>query len=406
MKKTLKITPAALIAVCALTGCNSYSSKLAEFVGKLDANNLTKDAIKGIYETSILESNDANVTKASYAVADYVPYSALQDGQDESVYETYVHDLNQTETFTKYDNNVVVTTTEYSCYNYDKDMIEDNDGISLTEVAFIGTGYIYKDGSDTRYTYTQDKSAENVYSFTYAKKIDAEDEKKFFNGGGLGSTLKNSVEAVEENYEYYAGQASSYDWLTASDEFEAKKEDKKLTVNYLGSLKWDVFSMERAWGCDADTGEKEYDYWDGYYFQQEIVFSYSYIINDGFIEAARIIQSAYVMTVYKDKNWKEGDPTPAEELSKDEIAALDLEVASTVYLYDGTKYNEYPNPYNGDNIYTGAAYTIEQYSAVGGSQGTFDTTKIPDKSKYRDEIEADDTGAYLSVQDLVNCDAA
>ena len=51
-------------------------------------------------------------------------------------------------------------------------------------------------------------------------------------------------------------------------------------------------------------------------------------------------------------------------------------------------------------------YTIEKYTTSGASNGDFDTSKLPDASKYREDVEGDDVGAWISVQDIVELEEA
>ncbi len=423
MKKTLTLIPTALLAVCSVTGCDNSPKNLSEFVSQLSDGEHTKSEIEPMMVDAIISSSDEKVTSASYEVYDYVPYSALTEGLEESEYEQAVHDLHQKQSYTRYDNDVVVTDETYSNYGYDKDMIDLNDGISRTESAYVGTGYLYSDEDKTlHYTYTQDKNPSNSYSFTYAKKVNDDDKNKILKSGGLSDTLLSSIKNVEEWYADYASYVDSYDFLTANENYVATKAENKLNVSFKSSIDWEPYSLEFAWGweyeetADGSTDytkpiEKVTDHYDGYYLKQQIIFNYDFSIVDGFITDAYIVQFGYVITVYKDKNWKSGDPTPKEDLTDEDLAKLDLEVAETMWFQSEDEsgdivYTEYENPYNGKNIYTRLMYTIEKYTTSGASNGDFDTSKLPDASKYREDVEGDDVGAWISVQDIVELEEA
>ncbi len=414
MKKTLTLIPTALLAVCAVSGCGEKTKTLGDYVNELTEGVHTKSEIEPLMVDSVLGSNDSLVKSASYELLDYVPYSALTSGLDDETYEQSVHKLHQTQTYNRYDNDVVVTTEEFSNYGYDKDMISANDRISLSESAYVGTGYLYVDEEEAlHYTYTQDKNAANGYSFATKKKVKEEDRNKLLQSGGLSDTLLASIKSVEEWYSDYSSEITSYAYLHANEEYKAVKSENKLDVSFKSSIDWDPYSLEFYWAYDypeqsdgtydyTKPSEKLTDHYDGYYLKQQIVFNYSFSIVDGFITDAYVVQFGFVITVYKDNNWKTGDATPNKDLTEEDLANLDLQVAETMWFTnsDGS-YVEYENPYDGNSIYARNMYTIEKYTTSGESLGDFDKSKLPDESKYRSDIETDDVGAWISVQDLV-----
>ncbi len=401
MNKLLKFIPAMLVTVVATTGCGS-KNKLQSFVDGLKDGEVTEEQLEGIYAEGVLSSGDSLVKFAQYSATDYNPYWSIGSGQEEEYYEQYVHDLTEKESYRAYDDNTVVTTIEHVNYPYDKSQVidEDSEGLSKTATKYSGKAHIYEKEGKLNYTYTQDNSAENDYSFTYAVDSNAKLKEHFVQGGGFSENLIAGIADVKDTYDYYAGAIT---WCQPVETLTASKKDGKLTVRYTGDFNYDLYSAERYWGWTYADDDTEYanplvhettDY-DGMYVQMGIRFEYGYSIENGIISSAHMYYFSYFRILYADKNHKAGDPVPEVELSKDYIAGLDLYIPEKITL-DG---KETVNPYTGVGYLTALPNTTEGYSASAKSLGNYDASNLPDSSKYRAR-DAFDTGCWFDVSEM------
>lgn len=402
MNKLLKFIPAALLTVTVSTGCGS-KNKLQSFVDGLKDGDLTKEEIEGIYAEGILESGDKDVKFAQYYYGDYSPFWTYAEGQEESFYEENVHNLQIKETFRSYDNNIVVTSTDYTNYPYDKSTIKDptsDDGFARKPIKYTGKAHIYENAGEMRYTYTQDNKSDDAYSFTHAVETNNALREHFTKGGGFSTNVISGVLDVEDTYSYYAG---SITWAHPLDTFTANKKDGKLTVRYTGDLNYDIYSAERVWGWtyaedDVDYEHpltKETDEYDGMYVLMGIRFEYGYTIGNGIVESVHMQYFSYYRILYKDRNHKAGDPLPDFEPSAEYMAQCDLYIPEKISM-DG---EEIPNPYTGVGYLSSLPYTVETYSSSKEALGAYEKSDIPDPTKYR-ECDSIDSGAWFNVHEL------
>lgn len=417
----IKFVPVALLAVCALAACGGKGGSttsgstttttgpvgpqtLKEFVAALADGEHTKEEIEGIYAENILTSSDKDVKFANYNQLNYAPKWLYAEGQEESFYEENVMNLDVSETYKKFDNDVVVTDTNYSCYDYDPEASDPEEGLADEPRTYKDKSHIYEEDDKMVYTYTRDKSAENAYSFSHSVDTSEALREMFFEGGGLSSYLAYSVSTYEELWAYYKEAWSD---LTPEETFTAVKKDGALTVLNIGKLKMGLYSAERVWGYE-DYEEEEpkipsYDNpsFQGNYVDRCIKFQYGYTIDkDGFITNASCFEFAYSTTILADKNWEEGDPIPplGEDgdiyLTEEYIAGLDLYVPETI-IVNG---NEIANPYTGKEFDDYLPHTILKFTTSGASLGNYEG-EIPDASLYRDS-DATDTGGWFDVKEM------
>ncbi len=418
MKKTLKIVPVSLLAVCALVSCNNNSSSdastsggdttsststpevketLTDFVNKLAEGEQTKETIDALLaDDELLASNDSLVTGSVVSLSDHWPASALKDEYKED----YTHDLEEDMAFYRYDNKVVATGVECSYKGYDADT-EDNFS-EATE--YTGVGYLYEDSDGkTRYTYTQNEDAENVYSFSYAKKISDEDKAKFYNAGGISDFVSTYSASAEENFAYYEDAYASYNIAVFESDYSAVKEGNKLTVTSNNSFTF-YFSLETNYGYQG--GKKVYDYWDNFYVTNSYLYNYSFTIEDGIITKGQVVDGGF-NTLYVEDTAKALTPTTTGALSVDDVEKMTLVIPEKIV--SPSTLQEVTNPRNNPNtiyVLDDEIYTIVSVQSTKRALGDFDTTKLPDPTSYRSDIEGDDIGAWIDVQDLVECEEA
>ena len=410
-KKTLTIIPSAFIALVALAGCNNDNttsgggqakSALSDFVNSLSDGEHTEEEISGLFAEGVLASNDASIKSSGVQYLNYLPLNWVNPG-----YEEYVELTNNIQTFKSYDNDVVVTAIDYTNYPYDKNSTS-KDGLAKDPITYKGKAQIYKDGEDIRYTYTQDDDPENAYSFTYAKAVSDNKFKEFTEGGGISDVLVGAIDLANQYVNLYDGQIE--DSSKVSKNFTATKSGTKLTVDYKFAYDALTYSLERTWGythgLDEDNpGTKYTTNYDGYYMNISMVVSYDYVIENGFITDATVVETAYYYTIMVDQNWKEGDPTPAYDLTDEYIAKLDLKVAEKVWYEDEDtgKWTQIDNPYNGKQFSTTTPFEVYYLASSGESLGNYKSANLPDASKYR-TADSTDQGCWFDVQDLIEYD--
>ena len=429
MKKYAKLIPTSLVALCALASCgesnNAEKNELEKFVDTLAVGDLTEENVAPLFKNSLLATGDKSVTYSEYTSDEYSPYSAYVEGLDESQYEEYVKAQTVTETYRKYDNEVVLATIDYTNYPYDASLKDDTtqDGISKTATKYKGQTLIYRETSEDKtsdtinYIYTQDSDPANAYSFFASAEYDEEKMNTFLTGGGLGETVIADVAAVDEWYESYSSSITEdelNEGYSLNEIFSAKKETVEdtvaagakdvtsshdvLSVKSINRIDFPVYSLEASWGCEYDETDTKHENpkklttkYDGLYMGISMVFGYSLTIEYGLVTSGTFIVHSYFGTIYEDANWKKGDATPSYNLTADDIAKLDLTIAAS--LRDGSE-----NPWDFQMIGS-FPYAYETVKSSNESLGNYRKTK-PDTSKYR-EADATDLGSWFSVQDLL-----
>lgn len=408
MNKYIKLIPSALLTCALLASCSggktTYVNALDEFVCKLADGEVSKGTVEGIYAEAIFGASDKSVTYSTYDVKDYSPYWMYGSGQEEEVYEQYVHNLKESLAYRRYSNNVVVTSSRYSNYPYDKDLVVDDDseGISLVPETYNDEAHIYEKDGNAIYTYIRNKDKKDAYSFSHKQVSSEALMATFLEGGGLSEDIAGSVSQVEENFAYYKGIVG--EGFTIEESFSAVKEGQKLTVTFRGDLNYPLYSAERYWGWTYAPEDTEYKNplvhdttdFDGFYVKMGIRLSYHFVVNKGFITDAQAVHMSYYRELMKDKNWKSGDPVPEVDLSEEYIAGLDLYTPDTIKI-DG---KEITNPYKGTGYMDTLPYTVEDFSTSHAVLDDYKESKIPDTTEMR-EADVTDIGVWFDVRDMI-----
>lgn len=407
MKKLFTLIPTALIAMSVATGCGGNNA-LDSAVRKLSRKNISKDDLESLYAEGVFNSGDKDVKTASYRIDDYTPGDMINvDAYSDEELEQVIRKLDRTETFTSYDNNVVITTVDSSLNPFDKSQMSerDEDGYPVNECIspiaqkYKGEGVIWSADGDVNYVYTQDGKVGNDYSFyDHAPDVDGLFS-HFANGGGISENMLAGMREAEDIYGQYAANVT---WANPNEKFSAKRDGSKLEVSWYGDLDYDLYSAERLWGYEYASDDEEYqnpikkitNEFDGVYIQMGIRFGYAYTIDAGFIKDAKVVYFGYYRILYKDANWQEGDPTPNYPMSQEEIDAVtpNLYVPEKIKM-DGKTIN---NPYTG-GIMSQLMHTVEYYNTSGDSNGDY-TGKMPDPAKYR-AADFSDSGCWFDASE-------
>lgn len=403
MKKA-KFIPATLLAVCALTSCgggggSSEEKKVTtvkEFVANLKDGDVSKEQLSKLFEGELLATADEGVKYATMNEKDYAPKWAFVEGLEEEEYEKLVHNLDTTSSFKRYDNDVIITDTDYTCYNYDKDAGEE--GLAKDPVKYKDKAYIYKEGDGLRYTYLFDNDRADDSTFTALGQLNDLSKKWFTSGGGLSYLLPELMSVYQEYVDYYGSQ------IEITETYEGKKANGELHVSQTARLHiMKMYSAERVWGYEdyqKETPTQKTELADGlkgHYVDRAWVVKYEYTIKDGYIQDVTYYGTVYNTILYKDKNYKEGDPLPAYELTDEYIAGLDLFIPETVVW--GSK-GEIKNPYPGTGYDSYLPHDVVTFTTNGTSLGNYDTTKLPDPTGLR-EARTTDHGNWFDVQDII-----
>ena len=406
MKKNyIKTLPIALVGLLALAGCdNNEEPNLGKFVSNLKVGELTEEEVAPLFENNLLASNNKNIRFAEYTFTEYSPRWQYNDGLDEELYEQYVHNVDETYTFRRYDNDVVVTTEDVTRYDYDKSQYDPNDsfstGLSKTAVTYNGKSIIYaekpseenEEGSLTC-IYTRNNKASDPYSFVDKTEYNEDLMDKIIHGGAGGVEamydVQASIENVKDSYDSYAsGLKDVYENLL--DTKYTKNEDGSLEVVYSARLFMTPWSAEANWAYEEVDGvnTKTTNAYDGMYVKIGYVFSFYLKIVDGFVSNAQFIHFGITAYLLKDNNWKSGDPTPNVDLTAEELSKLDLVQTDT--LADGSANNVQ------GGIMSNNPYTFEILKTDGENLGNYRKT-MPNESDYR-VSDPSDYGCWFNIQ--------
>lgn len=406
----IKSLPIALVGLLALAGCDNNSEpNLANFVGNLKVGELTEEEVAPLFENNLLASNNKNIRFAEYSFNEYSPRWQFNDGLEDELYEQYVHNVDETYTFRRYDNDVVVTTEDVTRYDYDKTQYDPNDsfstGLAKTPVTYNGKSIIYaekpteedEEGNITC-IYTRNNKASDPYSFVDKTEYNEDLMDKVLHGGAGGVEamydVQASIDNVKDSYDSYASGIQGIYENSLNTKY-TKNEDGSLEVVYSAILYMTPWSAEANWAYEEVQGEdgettkrKTTNAYDGMYVKLGYVFSYYLKIAEGFVADAQFIHFGITAYLLKDNNWKSGDPTPNEDLTEEELSKLDLVPTDT--LADGSA------NYVQGGIMSKNPYTFETLKTDGENLGNYRKT-MPKESEYR-VSDMSDYGCWFNIQ--------
>ena len=430
--KLMKIAPLALIAV--LGACNGGGEApkkttwkdTKEFIEQFEkGEKITKNDGWKIFKNNLLSTTNDKITNASIQTLDYMPYWTLREGLEESDYAENVKKLDQTETYKRYNNNVIETSIDYSKYPYDAANAGEYPatGLATDPVTFFGKGFIYYNEDEPseecfHYTYTQGDDAESLdptdsYSFhasgEYNKKAKSVNSPK-----KVSDTILSVKEDVEVSFAYYAaawGGSDSDDTVEEVSTAE-RTEDGGFRLHYCGDICMRLYSAERVWGYEYDDDDDDYEFpikketsnYDGCYVDRRIRFEYSLELDaEGVVTSFKAYDFSYWTTRYGDTQYqpvapteKMQDPYFAYPLSNETIQNLKAEGRLVV----ADKVGDVENPYTGESFDDYLPYTAYFIESSSKDNGDFDKTNLPDASIYRKKNETDSGNAWFDANDL------
>ena len=434
--KFLKFAPIALIAIAG-TACGNDTPRVTpkktfrdtkEFIEQFEVGQEIKkaDAWK-IFKGDLLSSKGTEVNNASIRELSYEPYWVLSEGLEESDYEQYVHKLDKTTTFKRYNNNVYETSIDYTKYSYDPANAGDYpaDGLSKTPTQYYGEGYLYYDATEPanenfHYIYTQGPTADELdpnhpYSFAASGPYNSR-AKKVENPKDLADTIAVVRDDVEVSFSYYASAwGSGSDGYMIDEVSKATRTEDGFEIYFRGDICMKLYSAERVWGYEYDDDDEDYEYplsrnaradqFVGCYVDRRIRFEYTLSFdNEGVIQGFTAYDFSYWTTLYRDTQYVEPkfkfqDPYFAYPLSNEVINELkqgDRMVVPEV-LMDGVT----ANPYDGSEYDDYLPYEAFYVTADGVDNGEFDKAQLPDISIYRPKEDDTDVGnAWFNANDL------
>ena len=420
MKKN-KLIPIAALGLCAcfVTGCTpsvSSGNALLDAINALPSGvEIKKKQIDKIFKANILSASDKNVKKTTYREDYFFPYWWYGKGYKEEIYSEYVKESTRTRTYQVFDNEVVHTSDYEEVYQYDPDMVDPNDefsdGISRTVTNNKGDAYIYHDNDREviQYTFIDAVEPESNRSFQGSIEFNAYNFDKITHDGGLGAIIAQAKEDVEDQYNSFASQVSSWEHI---EEYSAIKDPEtgELKVSFTGDLCMPLYSGEVIWGWTYDKDDDDYkhpisrteDNYDHIYVDRRIRTHYEFTIDKNAIITKGV--AAYMMyctTFYYDQfeeftvlNGKLSYP-----LKKSIVDALNepgrLIIPETV--------NGKPNPtlVEGYEHDTQNPYNVDYFIGSGESQGDYALTDLPDYHNYRKIGRMTDKGAWIDAYDLI-----
>lgn len=423
MKKILTLVPAALLTACTLASCggNKYVNKLDEFVRNLKGD-VTIEALEndetGIYREGIFDAGDKMITKLTTSYINYSPRWNWVDGLEESEYEELVRLESTATSFTRYNDNKVRMVEDSLLYPYNKDAIGDDseypeciDYENPSEMA--SETVIWEANGVANYVYTAiNEEGEGDPSDPWSFKTSRDTAPKLMSeigtlGGNSPLVLTDIAGALEVMDAYESLYVEYYPLIGHERIATVEHQEGKLHVRLELQLAKDIdfegnpvvpLSSEAIWGSE----------FKGLYFKQYRSYYYDYTVNDGIIESAKFGFGGVARLLYKDRNWKEGDPTPHYPLTIAEQAMLDLYVPEKVMWPDSEtgEMKEIDNPYTGQYAKIapgGNPFEEESFTASSKSQGNY-TKTLPTLDDYREGDASDEGSMYLSMKDFLELD--
>lgn len=410
MKNTAKIAPVMLLALVASVGCSKNNDKepeadpsraLANAIAEFEDGEVEQEKITPLLKKGVLDVGDPDTTHSYHYYRDNSTIAYYYtDSYTEEERQQYVRDLTESDEYFAFDNDVVLTRTNYVNYPYDGSQLcttevdEETgkeyytcDGTALIPVRYKDTTTIWKDDDKMNYVYERNDET-NAYSF--AASVDYNENRfgKAKTSGGVGADVIDCYDSLEAVIPQYKTSWSTK--YPTYEEFKATKQGKELVIEYYISF----FTYESLISCEYIA--KEYSWQGGYaayaglYMEQGRTLGYEITITDNNVTSADFTYNGTYRVVYKDLNWKQGDPTPTSRYVSDEdLAKMNLVVSDT--------YGDGANTFTDRHSFISLdEYEVYQSTvkSVGNYGGSF-----PDSSLYREFNVFDDVGSnYIDIK--------
>ena len=416
MKNTAKIVPVMLLALVASVGCSKDDEKqpdadphyaLQNYIASLEEGENSFEKSNALLKVGVVDAGDSDVKYMNHYYRDE---STLEyyytDSYDEDERQKYIRDLTEEDTFMAFDNDVIVTRTDYKNYPYDAsqlcstDIDEDTgreyytcDGVALVPSEYKDVTTIWKNEGKMNYVFERNEPT-NAYSFSATVDYKDENFSKAKSSGKMGAEVLECYDSLANVLpQYKTAWGPEYPNEEVSS---MKKTDKKLQLNYYlsfhtsGLMSVERIAINNHWNSDG-TGKG----FEGLYMEQGRTFGYEITVNGNNVTRANFYYSAQFRIVYKDTTWKAGDPTPAEAyLDDDEAEAMwpKLVIADS---YGGEK-----NTFVDTKSWI-ALDEYEIYEASISSLGEYKGT-LPDPDEYRLYDPSDVGSEFYDVQSFVD----
>lgn len=410
MKKYVKLVPTMVMAMVAAVGCGEkpepagpeYRNELQQAIAELPDGELTEKDVAGVFSPTVLGSGDSELTFSSLLEHAYSPRSNWYDSSESKLEEGQVSEIDRIRTFKHYDNDVFEFGDDYTEYAYDKtqkvvkDNSVENDSFSWVPSKHKDLTTVWDDGSNLNYVYDRNESSSNPFSFKASKESDEETKSLAASSGGVSGMLITDKDTVVENFEYYSDPTGWGDSpIKVYEDKTIVKDGSKLQYDYLGR----VAMFNGLYSCEAVGWGANYA---GYYVEMGYSMYSSISIEDAVVTNAEFGFTGIYRIMYKDLNWKSGDPTPAEDLTDEYIATLNLVIPDQVPS-SGTgtiKYeaNPYPTAKEYMSIYGNA---IDRIICSNKKIGEYDTSLLPDPSGYRAHNFIDRGSSEFTVEEFL-----
>ena len=411
MKKQVKILPVMLLALVASVSCGKTDEKggeaeikdIASFIASFEDGDIEEVKMPQLFKSGVIDAADGTVKQSTHlASVDSSLYGYYTDGLEEEEKAEYVQKLYELDTFTAFENDVVMTKTDYMKYSYDAAQVfaekldEDTgrnyyacDGYGLVPTEYTDTTLIFKDEGNMKYVFNRNEIS-NPYSFSATKPVNDGIFDKVKTSGGIGlDTLECYESLADALVSYKSAWGPKY---RNEESFSAKKEGKKLKVeSYLSFYTGSLISCQRA-AIDYNwTSDGQGKGFEGLYMRQGRTFGYEITFEGNIVTDAIFYYDATFRIVYRDLNWKSGDPAPSDLYIEDETP-YDLVIAESY----GDKENTFVDTHS--YIYLDE---YETYQATTKPIGTY-LGEYPDADMYR-EYALDDVGsAYFEVLEFTD----
>lgn len=425
--KFAKTLPLALLSTLLLAGCGEQENRpttLKELYdafedGEIDGQKVDSYIFGGQNGEALLSSKDGQYNKVDKTHGIYYPIWMWAEGLDDEDYEERVFKGTESQSFQRYENDVIVASEETSMRTFNKDydpQDEDDDGLTKDPTKnFSGVATINKteDGKIGYHYVRDDKLRPDMTNYNFYQETENSEEtvEKVFSGAAMGS---EAYLIATDAFSQFSQYSTQWDDLTALESYKASKGDGKLKYQYAGDLCMDLYSAERLWAWEYADDDEDYEEpinktteeYNGIYVDRRIRFSVELEIDsEGFLTYIKATYFSYWTRLLRDPNYTAADDLPGyplvnDDFTEDDLAALKARLyePKTIPTSDGK--SEQNNPYYGGYVTSNLPYEYDEFKLSGASLGNFDESKLPSHDGMRDN-DGTDEGVWINALELL-----